>query len=99
MKNKEQIVTNQQQPGINRANSRFTKLIITLTFLSICTKSLDFLSEVVIRASRTNLVSFSEQFFSLSGLFMQITYFLVFVTHALDVVLYFFNDKQLRARG
>ncbi len=96
MKNKEQLVASQQHQRVNKANNRFTKLIITLTFLSISTRSFDFSIEVVNRVYRTNLLSYSDELFALSDLLRQIAYFLLFATHALDGLLFFVNDRQLR---
>jgi hypothetical protein len=89
-----------------KANHRFTRLIITLTFICILTRVFDMLTSILMRLKRSvDLLGpngFLDSFLSnennaLLFLLKQTSFMLLFWSHALDGVLYFFYDKQMES--
>jgi hypothetical protein len=82
-----------------KANHRFTRLIITLSFICILTRVFDLLTAIFYRL---RLKGFLDDFLSnennaLLFLLKQTSFMLLFWSHALDGVLYFFYDKQMES--
>ena len=81
----------------DRANNRFTKLIITLTFICIVTRSFDTVMSLSHRAVLFFRIDLTEDLNALLRLFRNVSYLLVFGSHACDGVLYYFYDKKMKS--
>lgn len=78
-------------------NTRFTKLVIILTFICIITRTFDLMVNLGHRAVLLFFPDASEELVELF-LFLRTVNFLVLITaHALDGLLYYLYDAQMRS--
>lgn len=81
----------------DQANNRFTKLILTLTFICIVTRSFDIAITIYNRAKLFFRIELTEDLNALLRLVRNVSYLLVFAAHALDGLLYYFSDKKMKS--
>ena len=96
MKRKVQVISDADVRA-DKANNRFTKLIITLTFICIVTRSFDTLFAVYNRVRLFFGIVLSDELEALLNLLRACSFFLLFGGHACDGILYFFFDKNLKS--
>lgn len=95
MKKKRAIISNDLRA--KKASHRFTRLIITLTLISIITRAFDTSLAIFFRARLLTGMAVSIELNALVKLLRAAAFFLQFAGHALDGLLYFFFDSQLRS--
>ncbi len=80
-----------------KANIRFTKLIIALTFICIVIRSIDSCSSVFYRLILFYKINLTEDQSAVMYLVKHSVLALMFGAHALDCLLYYIYDKQIKA--
>jgi hypothetical protein len=79
-----------------KATIKFTKLILALTFICILARTFDNITAIFKRLKTFYYFQISDEFTALIDLNKQIAYALLFAVHALDGILYFIYDKEIK---
>lgn len=82
---------------INGSEERFTRLILTLTFIGIINHFLEFFANTFYRLKVLQVVEFSLEFAEIISVMKIFSLFCKFLEHALDTLLYFVYDTNLRS--
>lgn len=82
---------------INGSEERFTRLILALTFIGIINHFLEFVANTFYRLKVLQVVEFSLRFAEMISVMKIFSLFCKFLEHALDTMLYFVYDTNLRS--
>ena len=82
---------------IQETINRYTKLIIILTFICVIARTFDATLSLYNRVRLFLGIVLSDDLEALSRLMRLVAYLLIFTEHALDGVLYYIFDKNMRA--
>lgn len=93
MENKVTLTNNRNR--IYRAEAKFTKLVVSLTTISIFTRLIDMLSDLVNRLNGVEIIEFSRDAQIQIQFVKQLTFCFLFAAHALDGLVYFKMDQNL----
>lgn len=93
---KEKKKFSNERRRIDKANVRFTRLVVSLGFICIVTRVFEAMAYTFDRVRFVFGVSFSQQATSLIDFLFEISSFLLIASYSLDTILYFVLDKQLR---
>lgn len=77
---------------------RFTRLILALTFICICTRSIDTAVIITRRMQWFSWISLSEVSDNLGVFARRFAYLLIFAEHGLDNILYYIYDFKTKSR-
>lgn len=94
MENKRQLQRDGQR--IDAAINRFTRLILALSVVCIFTRTVDTVSTFLARIQSVNFITLSDEFEALLIFSRRFSFFLMLAEHGLDVLLYYFYDKNFR---
>jgi hypothetical protein len=83
---------------VNKANAKFTSMIISLMLVCIVTRLLDSVTDVYLRLKVTWLVSLEIETDAIVQLVRYFALFLLQAAHALDGLLYFWFDANFKHR-
>jgi len=93
---KEKIRRQQENKRAEKANIRFTKLIIALTFICIVIRSIDSCSAILYRMILFFRINLTEDQSAVMYLVKHSLLALMFISHALDCSLYYMFDNQIK---
>jgi len=79
-----------------KAQIRFITIVISLSTLCIVTRAIDLTSGILIRLAGLNLITESSTKYEAIKKFSDFSYFLIYLVHGFDGLLFFKMDKNLR---
>ncbi len=97
MAKKSKALQKQSQKKAEKANNTFTRLIITLTFICIVSRTFDTSIDVFVRAKIFFHFPLSDELYAMAYFIRYVAIFVLLTSHALDGLLYYFFDRNFRA--
>ncbi len=89
-------IQSNNESKIEKSEIRFTRLILMLTLICIITRTFDAITGVFSRFKFNGFVIASKEYDGITYIFKIVSLFFLFVSHALDGLLYFVYNKQMQ---